>query len=771
MLEIQGKYNTAKVFTDNIENEAYTQILNMMCQIWAKDMNVAIMPDVHAGKGCTVGTTMTIKDKIVPNLVGVDIGCFTKDTKVALADGRSLSFEEMIKENGEYYGYSLTNEGNVAISKLEFPRKIKENQPLLKITLDNGEIIKCTYDHIFYKRDMSQIEAQHLKIGDSLYPLYIKKAKDINTDEINCKHKLRNKLNEYNCVYDVKLNKWSFIHNLADEYNFRNGLTSLSGSFVRHHKDFNKYNNNPTNIVRMTFKDHLKLHSSLASEMNKLGISGYKAAIKKYPNLCSNAGKIGASITWNNDKTEKTREKAKKNITNWNKSKEARKLASERQLKNNTQKFSKWNGSEWLLNRQKLSRIRKVFNDIVSNNEKISKDTYEKYRINYYNYPYWEKVEKLLKTLSFTYDDVLNNKKPLNHRIVSIEKIDNEDVYCLTCSEFGNFALSSGVFVHNCGMLVAKIKTKGHIEFGKLDKLIKEKIPSGKEHRNDKHRFAKDFEQFDNLIANVRREELNSIGSLGGGNHFIEVDKDDEGNFYVVIHSGSRHLGVAVCEYWQNVAIKECEQKTQERGAIVAKYREQGKTDKEIDELMKDYDHFSVPKILSYLSGESFNNYLHDMAIVQEFANQNRQAMLDVIIKGMGWKVQEQFTTIHNYIDIKNMILRKGSISAQEGERVIIPMNMRDGSLICIGKGNPEWNYSAPHGAGRLMSRADAKNSISMKDYKDAMKGIYTTCVSSATVDESPMAYKPMEEIIKNIEPTCSIEKIIKPVYNFKAAF
>ena len=368
-------------------------------------------------------------------------------------------------------------------------------------------------------------------------------------------------------------------------------------------------------------------------------------------------------------------------------------------------------------------------------------------------------------------DDVLNNKKPLNHRIVSIEKIDNEDVYCLTCSEFGNFALSSGVFVHNCGMLVAKIKTKGHIEFGKLDKLIKEKIPSGKEHRNDKHRFAKDFEQFDNLIANVRREELNSIGSLGGGNHFIEIDKDDEGNFYVVIHSGSRHLGVAVCEYWQNVAIKECEQKTQERGAIVAKYREQGKTDKEIDELMKDYDHFSVPKILSYLSGESFNNYLHDMAIVQEFANQNRQAMLDVIIKGMGWKVQEQFTTIHNYIDIKNMILRKGSISAQEGERVIIPMNMRDGSLICIGKGNPEWNYSAPHGAGRLMSRADAKNSISMKDYKDAMKGIYTTCVSSATVDESPMAYKPMEEIIKNIEPTCSIEKIIKPVYNFKAAF
>lgn len=322
-----------------------------------------------------------------------------------------------------------------------------------------------------------------------------------------------------------------------------------------------------------------------------------------------------------------------------------------------------------------------------------------------------------------------------------------------------------------CGMLVAKVKPKGHIEFGQLDKLIKEKIPSGKEHRANKHSYAKDFEQFDDLIADVKREELLSIGSLGGGNHFIELDKDEEGNYYLVIHSGSRHLGVAVCEYWQNRAIKECKQKTEERGQLVAKYKAQGKNDAEIKELLKDYDHFSVPNELAYLSGESMEGYLHDMAIVQEFAVQNRAAMLNEIVKGMNWKVEEKFETIHNYIDLKNMILRKGSVSAQNGERLIIPMNMRDGSLICVGKGNPEWNYSAPHGAGRLMSRADAKNSISMKDYKEAMKGIYTTCVSSATVDESPMAYKPMDEIIKNIEPTCTIEKIIKPVYNFKAAF
>ena len=322
-----------------------------------------------------------------------------------------------------------------------------------------------------------------------------------------------------------------------------------------------------------------------------------------------------------------------------------------------------------------------------------------------------------------------------------------------------------------CGMLVAKLKDK-FIEFGKLDKVIKEKIPSGKEHRTNRHRFGNEFdEKFEELIADVKREELLSIGSLGGGNHFIEVDKDDEGAFYIVIHSGSRHLGVAVCEYWQNRAIKECSDLTALRGAEIAKFKAQGKTDAEIKELMKDYDHFSVPKNLSYLRGESMEGYLHDMAIVQQFAVMNRAAMLDVIVKEMGFKVIEKFETIHNYIDLKNMILRKGSISAQEGERVIIPMNMRDGSLICVGKGNPDWNYSAPHGAGRLMTRADAKNSISMKDYKEAMKGIFTSCVSSATIDESPMAYKPMEEIIANVQDTVSIEKIIKPVYNFKAAF
>lgn len=319
-----------------------------------------------------------------------------------------------------------------------------------------------------------------------------------------------------------------------------------------------------------------------------------------------------------------------------------------------------------------------------------------------------------------------------------------------------------------CGMLVAKIKDP-FIEFGKLDKVIHEKIPSGKNHRKDKHPLARQF-SLDDLIADVKPDELLSIGSLGGGNHFIEVDRDDDGFFYVVIHSGSRHLGVAVCDYWQHKAIEECKTRTDERGAIIAKLKSEGR-ETEIEHALQNIEHFSTPPALAYLQGESFDGYLHDMAIAQEFAVLNREAMMSEIVKNMGFHVIDKFCTIHNYIDLDRMILRKGSVSAQAGERLIIPMNMRDGALICVGKGNPDWNYSAPHGAGRIMSRSVAKDTVSMEEYKKSMEGIYTTCVNAGTKDESPMAYKPMQEIIDNIGDTVDIEKIIKPVYNFKAAY
>ncbi len=324
-----------------------------------------------------------------------------------------------------------------------------------------------------------------------------------------------------------------------------------------------------------------------------------------------------------------------------------------------------------------------------------------------------------------------------------------------------------------CGMETTVIK-ESYIEPQKLDKLIRSEIPSGCQARTKQHKYAEKIDLSElYCYKHIHAEHaLLSIGSLGGGNHFIEVDKDENKNIYLVIHSGSRHLGVEIARYYQEEAYKllnGSDEMTVQN--LIREYKAQGRQ-KEIESAVKKIKNTkqtSVPKHLAYCQGKLFDQYLHDMKIAQEFAVLNRQAMTDVIVRGMHWHVKDQFTTIHNYIDIDNRILRKGSVSAQAGEVLIIPMNMRDGSLICKGKGNPDWNYSAPHGAGRLMSRSQAKETCSIAEYKKQMQGIYTTSVGMDTLDECPMAYKPMQEIIDNLEPTAEIISIIKPVYNFKA--
>lgn len=290
-----------------------------------------------------------------------------------------------------------------------------------------------------------------------------------------------------------------------------------------------------------------------------------------------------------------------------------------------------------------------------------------------------------------------------------------------------------------CGMETIRIRNS-HVELQKLDKFIHEKIPAGFHIREKAHKYNDDIDLGQLRCRTTGKINLEravkSMGTLGGGNHFIEADQDEQGNIYIVIHSGSRHLGLEVAGYYQDQAIK-------------------FKTD--------------VPRDLAYVEGALMDDYIHDMKVVQRFAMLNRKAMMEDIVKGMKLKVDEEFTTIHNYIDTENMILRKGAVSAGKGELLLIPINMRDGSLICIGKGNEDWNCSAPHGAGRLMSRTRAKNSYTVSEFKKQMKGIYTTSVNSETLDECPMAYKGMEDIINNIHETVEILKIIKPIYNFKA--
>lgn len=299
-----------------------------------------------------------------------------------------------------------------------------------------------------------------------------------------------------------------------------------------------------------------------------------------------------------------------------------------------------------------------------------------------------------------------------------------------------------------CGMEVAKIDIK-EMNFKKVDKAIRSRVPAGREIRKKPHPLNKhiDLTQLYCWPSIKQHEERiqNSLGTLGGGNHFIEINQDEAGYHYVVIHSGSRQLGTLVANHYQRIA--------QQRLA---------KSSKKAENL--------PPNYLAPLTGVDMQHYLHDLLIAQQYAELNRIAMMQVIIEELGVEVLQQWTTIHNYVEpAKIPMLRKGAIAAHKDELVIIPLNMKDGSIIGIGKGNPDWNESAPHGAGRLMSRTTAKENISLDDYIKIMEGVYSTSISHHTLDEAPMAYKDKEVILKSIHDTVEIVEIIKPVYNFKA--
>ena len=321
-----------------------------------------------------------------------------------------------------------------------------------------------------------------------------------------------------------------------------------------------------------------------------------------------------------------------------------------------------------------------------------------------------------------------------------------------------------------CGMLVTELG-KQEVNLKALDAAIKQEVPSGfMVHAHAVAHFTKELAELH--CQNVLDMDFanRSIGSLGGGNHFIELDEDSDGNKYLVIHSGSRNLGVRVCKHYQDIAINYCRRNSCNEQEIVKQLKAEGR-EKEIQATLKAAKAQSpkVDKELAYLEGEDLKDYLHDMSICQRYASLNRRVMAFAICDTLQLAIHEQFETIHNYIDLTHKILRKGAVSALNGEKLIIPMNMRDGALICTGKGNIDWLYSAPHGAGRIMSRKKAKETLNVADFEQSMQGIYTTSVCAETLDEAPMVYKSMQEIIDCIKPTVDIVEIIKPVYNFKA--
>ena len=549
MLELRGKYNSCKVFTDDIANETISQLTNLLNQEFVSDSQVRIMPDVHAGKGCVIGTTMTLHDKVVPNLVGVDIGCFTGDTKVWLSSGHYESIRDLVGKS--FVVDSFDEEQKCFVYSKAIAVKTRENASLVSVTYkskitNNITTVRCTPDHKFL----------------------------VSTDT--------------SCNY--------------------------------------------------------------------------------------------SDVTWVEAKS------------------------------------------------------------LVKGMRLVSED----------DYVYVESV---------------------------VELQEREDVYCLSVDDTHNFVLDGGVIVHNCGMRAVKLTDKS-IDLPNLDSVIHKYIPAG----FDIHEKAIASSKVADILAPVNIDKaLKSLGTLGGGNHFIEVDIDKNGDYWLVIHTGSRHLGIEVCNYYQNLAyenlkLKEHNGKTIQEltKELVEAYTKAGRKkeiSKALTKLRNDYKetHVAIPFELAYLEGQAMQDYLHDMKLAQEHAKINRETIAKQILKYAKLTEVESFDTIHNYIDIDNMILRKGSISAQAGEKMIIPMNMRDGSLICIGKGNSDWNYSAPHGAGRILSRSKAKDCASMQEYKDSMRGIYSTCISRSTIDESPMVYKPIDEIMENIKDTVDIVDVIKPIYNFKA--
>ena len=294
-----------------------------------------------------------------------------------------------------------------------------------------------------------------------------------------------------------------------------------------------------------------------------------------------------------------------------------------------------------------------------------------------------------------------------------------------------------------CGITLAKVTGKIN-NFQKLDTVIRDKVPSGFSLRKNIHHKAEAFDLSSLLCyKHIRNEHsLLSLGTLGGGNHFIELDRDTEGSYYLAVHSGSRHLGVEVTEHY----LREGQQSLKNN---------------EID----------IPYELTYLTGDLMQQYLHDLSIVQDFATLNREIIIAEICKGMKWKISDSYSCIHNYVDFtgNTPIIRKGAISAKSGEQVVVPINMRDGIILGTGLGNDEWNQSAPHGSGRIMTREGIKSNYTLSSYKKEMKGIYSSCINKKTLDEAPFAYRGIREIMDVIGETVKIEKVITPVYNFKA--
>lgn len=696
-----------KIFTKNIEDSALKQIHELLKVPAFKDCKVRIMPDVHAGSGCVIGFTADLGDKVIPNIVGVDIGCLDKDTEVLTPNG--------------WIKISEYNDQNILIYDDKTNKAYYEKPPMyIKQPCDE-------FYHFKNKKGLDQMVSEE-------HRMLVFKG-----------HKFKKQV----VLQPQELNQFSL---KKGYYNFK-----TSFEIVNNGLDLTE---NQIRILVMVQADGclkknnlIELHFSKERKIERARI------LLKNEGLKYNEYKASDNSTYFSFKSELF---YTKNLTKFY-------LASKEQLKVLVEECLYWDGC--------VSDNKKYFYSTDKNNADVIQFAYASIDI---RATICKKIFKN-KNRSHNYVVTIIKNNLVNYDTKGV-KIKSEDSfkYCFKTST-GFFVARRNDYIFitgNCGMLTVNLGNI-NLDLEKLDNVIKENVPAGK---NIHNRVMKEFDfsrlKCYNELKNVNRLK-NSLGTLGGGNHFIEIDTDAKENKYLIIHTGSRSLGKQIAEIYQqkaflniqnkendlNIEIKNMVEKCKEKNCqneiaanisiLRTKYREKFK---------------NIPKELCYIENKDRDDYLHDMEICQEFSTLNRKIIAEIICDKLGIKHIDMFETIHNYISFKDNIIRKGSISAYKDEKVLIPINMRDGCIIGIGKGNSEWNQSAPHGAGRIMSRAQAKKEINIDDFKDSMKNIYSTTVNESTLDEAPFAYKPIQEIVDNIKDTVEIIEIIKPIYNFKAS-
>lgn len=713
MIELHGKHAIAKVFTDIVDEESISQVINLANQEFVIGSTIRMMPDIHAGAGCTIGTTMTIKDKIVPNLVGVDIGCVDKDTEFLARDG----WHKISDYNNEEIAiYDLNTDSTYFSLPNAYIKNPEKEFYHFKTKYGIDQMVSKEHRCLVRRGNQNRSVSRDLP--------YVLTAEEIYTKHNRIKIGFRD---NFVCEIPNIINRGLSFSN--EELRL---IIMYSADGITSHT---------SNLLRCAFKKEHKI--ARCKELLT------KANIQFSEKICDEVTTIFFRFDYDFKNLSSLYELTKE------------------QLSIVCDEVMHWDGS--LSSMQYTTTIKENADFIQyafacnGYRTNIDIDTRDKYR-NGACYRVSIADSRPRVQLAGT------PKTP-------IEIVPSQDgyKYCFnTDTGFWIMRRNGCICVTgNCGMRAVKLADK-HLDLPNLDKVIRENVPSGFNIRDKAHSLVNDVDLkglrcFQNI--NLDRAEK-SIGTLGGGNHFIEVDKDDEGTLYLIVHSGSRHLGVEIASYYQRLAYEQLNQCSKDDiQRLIANLKATGKQrqiESEIKKL-KNTKRTSIPKDMAYLEGGAFDNYIHDMRIAQHFAMMNRKAITDIITQKMGLYVTDEFTTIHNYIDLDNMILRKGAVSAQAGERLLIPINMRDGSLLCIGKGNPDWNYSAPHGAGRLMSRAKAKEVFGVDEFQKEMDGIYTTSVCYGTLDECPMAYKPIDAILDNITDTVDVVKIIKPIYNFKA--